>query len=118
MRTKWDNVKILGYPMLTRMREVLLMTLVRTSYMEGPLIRSEEGFRGIAGDVIVGWIKARSGKGGVDDYFLASDHQRCPDDAESCPDTSQGPFTYTTSKTFGLISEFPDSSLRRHSSNP
>ena len=52
-------------------------------------IRSEEGSRGIAGDVIVGWIKARSGKGGVDDYFLASDHERCPDDAESCPDTSQ-----------------------------
>ena len=54
-------------------------------------LRSEEGSRGIAGDVIVGWIKARSGKGSVDDYFLASDHERCPDDAESCPDTSQGP---------------------------
>ena len=40
----------------------------------------------IAGDVVVGWINAKTGKGGLDDYFLAG-VQQCEDDAESCPDS-------------------------------
>ena len=58
-------------------------------------IRSGGGGGGsIGGDVIVGWIYARSGQGGVDDYFLASpaddtDGEKCDDGAESCPDTAK-----------------------------
>ena len=50
----------------------------------------------MAGDVTVGWISARTGKGSVDDYFLAhpsaSKHAmniKCNDGAESCPDESK-----------------------------
>lgn len=46
--------------------------------------------RGIAGDVMVGWISSKTGKGGIDDYFLASDTIKCEDGAESCPDSSKG----------------------------
>ena len=57
-------------------------------------IRSEDGGVGVGGDVIVGWINSRTGKGGVDDYFLASEEEeeeafKCDDDAESCPDSSK-----------------------------
>lgn len=50
--------------------------------------------RMIAGDVVVGWINAKSGKGGLDDYFLATTtpgngRYACEDGAESCPDTSK-----------------------------
>ena len=44
----------------------------------------------VAGDVLVGWISDKSGKGGVDDYFLAGDIIKCSDGAESCPDRSKG----------------------------
>ena len=40
------------------------------------------------GDVVVGWINTKTGKGGVDDYFL-SGVDTCSDGAESCPDTSK-----------------------------
>ena len=50
----------------------------------------------MAGDVTVGWINARTGKGSVDDYFLAhssntkfSQAIKCSDGAESCPDESK-----------------------------
>ena len=50
----------------------------------------------VAGDVTVGWINGRTGKGSVDDYFLAhpSKHKygaiiKCSDGAESCPDESK-----------------------------
>ncbi len=56
-------------------------------------IRSEGDGVGVGGDVIVGWINSRTGKGGVDDYFLASEEEeeafKCDDDAESCPDSSK-----------------------------
>ena len=42
------------------------------------------------GDVVVGWISANSGKGGLDDYFLAGKKIPCDDGAESCPDKSKG----------------------------
>ena len=45
--------------------------------------------RMIGGDVVVGWINAKSGKGGLDDYFLAGDGHECEDGAESCPDSSK-----------------------------
>ena len=44
----------------------------------------------VAGDVLVGWISSKSGKGGVDDYFLAGDIIKCDDGAESCPDRTKG----------------------------
>ena len=47
----------------------------------------------VAGDVVVGWVNARTGKGEIDDYFLAGDQLKCDDGAESCPDTSK-PVTY------------------------
>ena len=40
----------------------------------------------------VGWINSRTGKGGLDDYFLAGEGAhglKCDDGAESCPDTSK-----------------------------
>ena len=44
----------------------------------------------------MGWINGRTGKGSVDDYFLAhpSKHKygaiiKCSDGAESCPDESK-----------------------------
>ena len=40
------------------------------------------------GDVVVGWINAGTGRGGLDDYFLSGSHT-CSDGAESCPDTSK-----------------------------
>ena len=40
------------------------------------------------GDVVVGWINAGTGRGGLDDYFLSGSHS-CEDGAESCPDTSK-----------------------------
>ena len=50
----------------------------------------------VAGDVTVGWINARTGKGSVDDYFLAHSSNtkygktlKCSDGAESCPDESK-----------------------------
>ena len=50
----------------------------------------------VAGDVTVGWINARTGKGSVDDYFLAHSANskygqsiKCSDGAESCPDESK-----------------------------
>ena len=50
----------------------------------------------VAGDVTVGWINARTGKGSVDDYFLAHSSTvnrgntiKCSDGAESCPDESK-----------------------------
>jgi hypothetical protein len=67
-------------------------------------VRSPQaGSRGIAGDVIVGWINSRTGKGDVDDYFLAAednaaDGVHCDDGAESCPDKNkkvrQMPYTF------------------------
>ena len=43
----------------------------------------------IAGDVTVGWINSKTGKGAVDDYFLASESgHTCSDGAESCPDSN------------------------------
>lgn len=43
----------------------------------------------VAGDVVVGWVNSKSGKGEVDDYFLAGDNMKCDDGAESCPDTTK-----------------------------
>jgi hypothetical protein len=43
----------------------------------------------VSGDVVVGWVNARTGKGEIDDYFLAGDQLKCDDGAESCPDTSK-----------------------------
>ena len=40
------------------------------------------------GDVVVGWINAGTGRGGLDDYFL-SGAEACEDGVESCPDTSK-----------------------------
>ena len=40
------------------------------------------------GDVVVGWINTKTGKGGLDDYFLSGAHT-CSDGAESCPDTTK-----------------------------
>ena len=34
-------------------------------------IRDPTESKGIAGDVVVGWISTKTGKGGIDDYFLA-----------------------------------------------
>ena len=42
------------------------------------------------GDVVVGWISGNTGKGGLDDYFLAGKSIPCDDGAESCPDKSKG----------------------------
>ena len=53
-------------------------------------IRDPQESKGIAGDVVVGWISSKTGKGGVDDYFLAGKRIRCEDGAESCPDKSKG----------------------------
>lgn len=53
-------------------------------------IRDPTESKGIAGDVVVGWISASSGKGGLDDYFLAGKQIACDDGAESCPDKSKG----------------------------
>ena len=53
-------------------------------------IRDPTESKGIAGDVVVGWISANSGKGGLDDYFLAGKKIPCDDGAESCPDKSKG----------------------------
>ena len=39
--------------------------------------------------MVVGWVNARTGKGEIDDYFLAGDQLKCDDGAESCPDTSK-----------------------------
>ena len=47
----------------------------------------------VAGDVVVGWVNARTGKGEIDDYFLAGDQLKCDDGAESCPDISK-PVSY------------------------
>ena len=52
----------------------------------------------MAGDVAVGWINSKTGKGSVDDYFLAHTVNdgvkarnmiKCNDGAESCPDESK-----------------------------
>ena len=45
----------------------------------------------ISGDVIVGWVSDETGKGSVDDYFLANPKGGviCNDNAESCPDQSK-----------------------------
>ena len=50
----------------------------------------------VAGDVTVGWINTKTGKGFVDDYFLAHNSNarsgnviKCTDGAESCPDESK-----------------------------
>lgn len=53
-------------------------------------IRDPDEVKGIAGDVVVGWISSSTGKGGVDDYFLAGKRIPCDDGAESCPDKSKG----------------------------
>ena len=53
-------------------------------------IRDPTEAKGIAGDVVVGWISTSTGKGGLDDYFLAGKHIPCDDGAESCPDKSKG----------------------------
>ena len=39
----------------------------------------------------MGWINDDTGKGSVDDYFLANPEagNKCNDDAESCPDQSK-----------------------------
>ena len=46
-------------------------------------------FIDVQGDVIVGWVNSRTGKGGVDDYFLAGSKIKCDDGAESCPDKNK-----------------------------
>ena len=38
--------------------------------------------------MVVGWINAGTGQGGVDDYFL-SGQVACEDGAESCPDNTK-----------------------------
>ena len=43
----------------------------------------------VSGDVVVGWVNARTGKGEIDDYFLAGNQLKCDDGAESCPDISK-----------------------------
>jgi hypothetical protein len=43
----------------------------------------------VSGDVVVGWVNARTGKGEIDDYFLAGNQLKCDDGAESCPDTTK-----------------------------
>ena len=53
-------------------------------------IRDPMENKGIAGDVVVGWISSKTGKGGLDDYFLAGKRIKCEDGAESCPDKSKG----------------------------
>ena len=52
-------------------------------------IREISGLKAVSGDVLVGWISSKSGKGGIDDYFLAGDAIQCDDGAESCPDRSK-----------------------------
>ncbi len=39
---------------------------------------------------MVGWINSKSGKGGIDDYFLGGKRVQCDDGAESCPDRTKG----------------------------
>ena len=76
---------------------VLLLQLVSSTGSERYLalgIKAEEDDVGdIGGDVVVGWINSRTGKGGVDDYFLAAadgaSGETCQDGAESCPDTGK-----------------------------
>ena len=77
--------------------EVIIMQLVSTSGSDRYIalgIRLNDDEKSlekskIAGDVIVGWINSKSGKGGVGDYFLAKENNgefACSDGAESCPD--------------------------------
>ena len=46
-------------------------------------IREISGLKAVSGDVLVGWISSKSGKGGIDDYFLAGDAIQCDDGAEN-----------------------------------
>ena len=57
-------------------------------YMAFGVKESEGSPSPAQGDVVVGWINAGTGRGGLDDYFLSGSHT-CSDGAESCPDTSK-----------------------------
>ena len=67
-------------------------------------IREISGLKAVSGDVIVGWISSKSGKGGIDDYFLAGDAIQCDDGAESCPDRSK---VFFFKKAFFFCSKKP-----------
>ena len=60
----------------------------------------------MSGDVVVGWVNARTGKGEIDDYFLAGNNLKCDDGAESCPDISKpvNPIDRLTDKPINFIS--------------
>ncbi len=71
---------------------ILLQLVANTGpdrYLAIGIRADEEDTGGVGGDVTVGWIKAKSAKGGIDDYFLASASISCEDGAESCPDVSR-----------------------------
>jgi len=73
--------------------EALLQLVSSTGddrYLAVGIRGDENDEESVAGDVIVGWINSKSGRGGVDDYFLASENIGCDDGAESCPDKSKG----------------------------
>ena len=57
-------------------------------YMAFGVKEAEDSRSPAQGDVVVGWINAGTGRGGLDDYFLSGSHT-CSDGAESCPDTSK-----------------------------
>ena len=57
-------------------------------YMAFGVKEAENSRSPAQGDVVVGWINAGTGRGGLDDYFLSGSHT-CSDGAESCPDTSK-----------------------------
>ena len=77
--------------------DVIIMQLVSSSNSDryialGIRLSDQENLESskAAGDVIVGWINSKSGKGGIGDYFLAKENGEftCSDGAESCPDNT------------------------------
>lgn len=79
---------------VTEDKESILLQLVSSTGIDRYLalgIREDEFDTNglIGGDVIVGWINTHTGKGAVDDYFLAGDIEKCVDGAESCPDSGK-----------------------------
>ena len=55
----------------------------------------------------MGWINDDTGKGSVDDYFLANPEagNKCNDDAESCPDQSKPGGSSRTDKILKAITK-------------
>jgi hypothetical protein len=60
----------------------------------------------VAGDVVVGWVNARTGKGEIDDYFLAGNQVKCDDGAESCPDVSKPVMAKKTEAELTILTFF------------